>query len=336
MKKIIGLTYDKKEDNFNSSDEMMERNAEFDSEQTIQDIIGALESAGHRVKKIGDARNLLLQINDLGVDIVFNIAEGACGRNRESQVPLILEMHGIPYIGSDALTMGLTLDKAVAKKCFIADHIPTARYFLARNRDDLVNANHLGFPLIVKPCSEGTSKGITSQSRVENMEQLKAQVDLIVDRFCQPALVEEFIPGKEFTVVVFGNQNPEPMPVVQYAINGEFDLGDLFYTFDHVKKENVAYVCPAKISLGLTKTLQELAVKVYQSVGCRDFGRVDFRVNGQGQPFVLEINPLPCLAKKDTFSFVAQAIGQPFDRMILRVLDEGLKRLETVHQEAGV
>jgi D-alanine-D-alanine ligase len=126
------------------------------------------------------------------------------------------------------------------------------------------------------------------------------------------------------------------MPVVQYAINGEFDLGDLFYTFDHVKKENVAYVCPAKISLGLTKTLQELAVKVYQSVGCRDFGRVDFRVNGQGQPFVLEINPLPCLAKKDTFSFVAQAIGQPFDRMILRVLDEGLKRLETVHQEAGV
>lgn len=275
-------------------------------------------------------------IDDLGVDVVFNIAEGFLGRNRESQVPLILEMHGIPYIGSDALTMGLTLDKAMAKKCFIADGIPTARYFLARNADDLIKSDQLGFPLIVKPCSEGTSKGITARSRVQNMEELKTQVDLIVDRFHQPALVEEFISGKEFTVVVFGNQDPEPMPVVQYAIDGEFDLGDLFYTFDHVKKENVTYVCPAKIPLDLTRRLQELAVKVYQSVGCRDFGRVDFRVNSQGQPFVLEINPLPCLAKKDTFFFVAQATGQSFDRMIVRVLEEGLKRLETVHQKAGV
>jgi len=336
MKKIIGLTYDSKEAWPIQPGQTRDANAEFDPVGTINDIVGALESGGYEVKKIGGARELLAQGPDLGVDIVFNVAEGLSGRNRESQVPIILELYGIPYTGSDALTLGATLDKAVAKKLFVADGIPTAKFFIASKGDDLKELNTIGFPLFVKPCSEGTSKGISSLSRVEDYEGLSRQVNLISECYHQPALVEQFIKGTEFTVVVLGNRNPDAMPVIQYKINNNLEPSDDFYTFDHVVAESVQYLCPAEISDKLAKELQNLAVKSYKTVGCRDLGRVDFRVDEKGNPFVLEINPLPCLAKKDTFGHTARAMGIPFEELVLRALNEGLKRLNLDRQEVGV
>jgi D-alanine-D-alanine ligase len=245
-------------------------------------------------------------------------------------------MHGIPLVASDALTLGLTLDKLTAKKSFIADGIPTPRYFSACSPDGVEALNTIGFPLMVKPCYEGTSKGISKFSRVEDSAGLRRQVKLVTEQYHQPALVEEFIKGTEFTVVVFGNQTPEAMPVIQYAIGNKVHLGDEFYTFERVKEESVKYICPAQIDASLTRQLQELAVRAYKSVRCRDFGRVDFRVDEQGQPFVLEINPLPNLSKKDTFFHVAQALGKPFEEMVLRALDEGLVRLNLKTQEVEV
>ncbi|MCX5680969.1 MAG: ATP-grasp domain-containing protein [Candidatus Omnitrophica bacterium] len=328
----IGLTYDLKEERPLRPGEPPDANAELDSKATVHDLQKIFESAGHEVKLIGNAHQLLSRINKLGVDVVFNIAEGFSGRNRESQVPLLLEMHNIPFIGSDALTLGLTLDKSTAKKCFMADGIPTPKFFEARSVDHVEKLNVIGFPLMVKPCYEGTSKGISSLSRVEDNAGLRRQVKLVTENYHQPALVEEFIKGKEFTVVVFGNDTPEPMPVIQYVMNNKFDLGNEIYTFERVKEESVKYVCPAQISDHFAKKLQAIAVAAYKSVYCKDFGRVDFRVDDKENIYVLEVNPLPNLSKRDTFLYVAQALGKPFEELILRALDEGLSRLNLKQQ----
>jgi len=327
MSKIIGLTFDLKSDRKTSPEDPIDVNAELDSMETIDFIIQALESGGHQVKKIGTVKNLLSQIKDLDVDIVFNICEGYFGRNRESEVPQILEMYGIPFVGADALTMGITLDKVIAKKCFIVHKIPTAPYFIAHNSNNLKKFNRIGYPLIVKPRFEGTSKGLTDKSRVENLEELTRQVDIITKRYKQPALIEKFIKGMEFTVAVLGNNPPQAMPVVQVAINKQLKLGNMIFTYECVVREQaVDYICPAKISKALMRKLQDLAVRAYQSVDCRDFGRIDFRVDGKGRICVLEINPLPSLAKKDVFNIFPYTMDSTYNEIINQILDYALER----------
>lgn len=326
MKRTIGITYDLKSDWEFQPDDPADANAELDSGETLEFVIQGLEAGGHRVQRIGSFKNLLTQISSLDVDIVFNICEGFRGRNRESQVPMLLEMYGIPYVGSDALTLGVTLDKIVAKKCFIADGVPTPRYFEANTGDDLKALNTIGFPLIVKPKHEGSSKGLSEKSRVTDFASLKMQVDHINKTYGQAALVEEFIRGCEFTVPVLGNQNPQAMPVAQVHLDGNVELGDNFYTQARLTYDGLGYVCPPKISDELIKKLQHYAVKAYQSVGCLDFGRVDFRVDEKGNPFVLEINPLPSLAKKDVFNIFPYVMGSTFEKVINQVLDFALER----------
>ncbi len=327
MSKTVGLTYDLKEDWSANPNDPQDAAAELDTVKTIDSIAQALEAGGNRVKKIGNVNHLLSQIDDLDVDIVFNIAEGHYGRNRESQVPLLLEMKNIPFVGGDALTLGVTLDKIIAKKCFIADGIPTPRYFDAKDTDDLEKLNTIGFPLIAKCRFEGSSKGLSRRSRVENYAELKEQVDLISKVYKQSAIVEEFIRGTEFTVGVLGNEKPEALAVVQVQLEGKLNLGDDFYTFSRLQRpEMVVYVCPTKISKKLNDELQELAIQAYKSVDCRDFGRVDFRVDEKGRPYVLEINPLPCLSKEDVFYIAPKAMGVSYDEMINRILAYGLER----------
>lgn len=333
MQKIIGLVYDSKESWPIQPGQTEDANAEFDPEATIQEVASALASGGYQVKKISGVQALIEHLPHLNVDFVFNMAEGLYGRNRESQVPILLELYAIPYMGSDALTLGLTLDKSIAKKIFLAERIPTPQFFVATSSDCLKQAAEMDFPFFVKPCFEGTSKGISEASRVENETQLKNQIAMIFERYQQPALVEQFVRGREFTVLVFGNETPEAMPVIQYAINDNLVGGDDFYTFRHVAEESVRYVCPAAMAPELSFSLQDLAIRAYRSVGCRDFGRVDFRVNEQGEPFVLEVNPLPCLAQKDTFGHIAKAVGKTYEELILRMVHEGLKRLKmNLHQ----
>ncbi len=326
MGKTIGLTYNLKTDWVCGPNDPDDVNAELDKPHTIERIIQAFESGGHRVKKIGNIQQLLKQVDHLDVDIVFNICEGTTGRNRESQVPILLELKEIPYVGADALTMGITLDKVVAKKLFISDGIPTARYFVAESAKDLEKQNTIGYPLIVKTIHEGSSKGISQDSRVEDLEGFKRQVQLINTVYKQPALCEEFIKGTEFTVAVLGNEPPQAMPVVQVSLNGDVNLGNEFYTFDRISSTALQYVCPAKISAELTRKIQDLAVRVYKCVGCRDFGRVDFRVDQKGNPYVLEINPLPSLDPKDSFGVFTKAINSSYDTALNQVLGFALKR----------
>ncbi|MBF0512148.1 MAG: D-alanine--D-alanine ligase, partial [Candidatus Omnitrophica bacterium] len=152
MGKVIGLTYDLKSDWQESCHDPVDASAELDGHRTIDALKDAFESAGHTVVLIGGARQLInrLNSNDFKVDLVFNISEGFYGRNRESQVPAILDLYRVPFVGADALTLGVTLDKVVAKKCFIAEGVPTPRYFKATSDDDLKKLNTIGFPLFVK------------------------------------------------------------------------------------------------------------------------------------------------------------------------------------------
>jgi len=327
MGKIIGLTYDLKTDWVLNENDPKDLNAEFDSPYVVDAVVKALESGGHKVKRIGNVRSLLRQIDNLNVDIVMNLCEGYLGRNRESQVPLLLEMYSIPFIGSDALSQAITLDKSVAKQIFIAEGVPTPRYFKARSSDNLQQLNKIGFPLIVKTCHEGTSKGISDKSRVEDLASLKRQVDLINKTYNQPALVEEFIKGKEFTVAVLGNEHPRAMPVIQTTIDGQLDLGDKFYTFERVQNANtIRYICPAQISAELEKKIREIAVRAYQAIGCRDMARIDFRVDEKGNPYVLEINPLPSFSREDVFNIFPKVIHSTYEEIINYIVNLALER----------
>ena len=322
---LIGLIYDLKSEYVPRPDDPADANAEFDSPGPIEIIAGAIRSAGHDVVMIGGVEQLLRRRGRLGVDLVVNIAEGSGGRNRESQVPMVLELDHIPYVGSDALTLGVSLDKIVAKRVFRAEGLPTPRWFQIRDIADLLDVP-LPFPLIVKPRHEGSSKGLSETSVVRSREALLAQVDWLIRTYRQPALVEEFIPGTEFTVAVIGNDPPEAQPVVQIAIDGKTALGDLFYNFARLDSTALTYVCPAKIPPALEQELQTLAVRAYQAIECRDFGRVDFRVDTQGRPYVLEINPLPSLSTDDVFMTVARHFGVAYDVMIHRILNAAIAR----------
>lgn len=324
--RTVGLTYDLKTDYEFKKDDPPDANAEFDHPSTIDVIACAIESCGFKVKKIGNVSRLLEKIDNLGVDMVFNISEGISGRNRESQVPILLEMSGIPFVGADALTLSLTLDKIMAKKVFIAEGIPTPGFFEIETPDMLIETDHLKFPLIVKPRFEGSSKGLSESSRVETPEELKKQTEYIINTYKQPALVEEFISGQEFTVAIVGNDPPEVMPIVQIKIDGRLKLNDKFYTFARIASDRLEYICPARINQELKKKISTLALKTYSAVECRDFGRVDFRVDNKSNPYVLEINPLPSLSTEDVFMVIAKEIGISYEEMIGKILNSALER----------
>jgi len=324
--KTIGLTYDLKTDYPSKSGEPKDIYAEFDHPATINYVVKAVEANGFKLKRIGNANHLLEKINKLNVDIVFNLSEGITGRNRESQVPILLEMAGIPFVGADALTLSLTLDKIMAKKIFLAEKIPTPKFFEINSCEELLNTDHCRFPMIVKPRFEGSSKGLAEESRVGNKEELKARVEYVINTYKQPALVEEFISGKEFTVAIIGNDPPEVLPIVQIKIDGRLQLKNKFYTFARISSKRLEYICPAKISRELNNEISELALKTYKAVECRDFGRVDFRVDDDNNPYVLEINPLPSLSTEDVFMLVAKRKGLTYREIVGQILNSALKR----------
>lgn len=322
----IGFAYDAKAD-YPDDPNNPEKYAEFDSEETISDIENALKSGGHEVIRIGKIQNLLERvfIQKEKFDIIFNICEGVDGRNRESQVPLVLELSGLPYSGSDALTMGITLDKAMAKRILSYHKLPTPRFIVVYSESDLENFS-LPFPVIVKPLQEGSSKGLSDNSVVKDFSRLKEQIKWLIDTYHQPALVEEFIIGQEFTVAIIGNKKPVVLPPVQISILGKVDLGEDFYRHELLYSNVVAYVCPAQIEKKLEEKISKLALESYQILDCRDFGRIDLRVDQGGQPYFLECNPLPNLGRKDVFPLVSKAIGISYNEIVLRILHYAAQR----------
>jgi len=323
----VGFTYDSKNEYPENTDDIPDKYAEFDSEETIQHIESALKSGGYEVIRIGHARNLLDRIHSGEKwDIIFNICEGLGGRNRESQVPAILDLFNIPYSGSDALTMGLTLDKVMAKKIIEYHKLSTPKFLCINSMAELTPENlTLKFPLIIKLLHEGTSKGLSKESLVQNFKQLKERVDWTMETFKQPVLIEEFITGYEFTVAVVGNDPPEILPPVQISIYGKMDVGEDFYIRSMVESSDaIKYICPAKIDKKLEKKICDFTSKAYKILGCRDFGRFDFRVDYNNNPYFIECNPLPNLGMLDVFPLVAKATGRTYEQLICLILESAL------------
>lgn len=326
MKLRIGFTYDAKDDYAIKPGDAPDKYAEFDFEETIVEIVNALATSGHEIVRIGHAQSLLDKIaGGERWDLVFNIAEGLKGRNRESQVPMILEMYDIPYAGSDALSMGITLDKAVAKMIIDYHGIRTPRFLEAATLADL-DKFKLNFPVFVKPSEEGTSKGISEEAIARDIDALSKRAASLIEEYKQPVLIEEFIYGQEFTVAVIGNESPIALPPVQIAIKGKTDLGDTVYTHAMVANDDVEYICPSSAPKALLEEMMKMTVDAYKALGCRDFSRMDYRVDQNGKPYFLECNPLPHLGESDVFPLVAAASGRTYKQIVAEILNYALKR----------
>jgi D-alanine-D-alanine ligase len=181
----------------------------------------------------------------------------------------------------------------------------------------------------VKPRYEGSSKGITAASRVESLSELREQVAWTVETYRQDALVETFVQGGgEFTVAVIGNDPPEALPVLQRAVEPETRIG--LHALEHrgSPEQDWAYLIEGSLTPALEARLQELAVRAYEKLLCKDFARIDFRVDGDGTPWFLEINPLPTFAPDGTFAIIAELMGRSYAEFLMEVLGRGLVRLK--------
>ena len=323
----IGLVYDVFDAYPWQPGDPPDADAEYEPEETVEALAAAVTALGHTPVPIGTARDLLAQIDRLNVDAALTIAEGARSRNREAYAPILLEMAGVPCLGSDALTLSLSLDKAWTKDLAVAAGVPTPPYRVYASADDL-NEDDLGWPLFVKPRYEGTAKGITAQSKVGTPEALREQVAWVTETYRQDALVEAFVAGGgEFTVAVVGNDPPEALPVLQRAVEAATGIGLHALERRGLPGQNFDYTLEGSLDAALEATLQTLALAVYDKLECKDFARVDFRVDADGQPWFLEINPLPTFAPDGTFAIIAEIAGRDYADFLAEVLDRGLKRL---------
>jgi len=280
------------------------------------------------------------KLNELKPDIVFNFAEGLTGVNRESHIPAMLEMLELPYSGSDPLTLGICLDKSRAKEILTYYNIPNAKFLVANQIEDITNLK-FDFPLIVKPISEGSSKGIFSSSFVKNSKELEEEVKRIIFSYNQPALIEEYLPGREFTVAVLGNgSEAEVLPIVEISYE-DFPQDVLpLYSYEAKwildSKENKfdVFECPAKLDNQLEEKIKETVLRTYKVLRCRDWSRIDVRLDKNGVPNIIEINPLPGIMpdpnENSSFPKAARAAGMNYNQLIQSALYSAAKRYNLV------
>lgn len=323
----VGFTYNVKRSH-DGDDE-----AEWDPPETIISIANALARQGHIVVHLEATPDLPRVLAEADVDLIFNIAEGVEGRNREAQVPALCELLGIPYTGSDSATLAIALDKALGKKVLLQHDILTPRFQVMESARERLSPD-MRFPLIVKPNAEGSSKGIGSTSVVDTEEELRAAVKLIVERYRQPALVEEYIAGREFTVGLLGDKRPRVLPPMEIR----FKKGDSRPVYDYAVKqeweEHVYYECPAKLTEAEQKAMEKIARATFWALDCRDVARVDMRMDADGRIYVLEVNPLPGLTPGySDLVLIAQAVGMEYDQLIAEIMQGGLRRMREKRRE---
>lgn len=325
---LIGLTYDLVSDYSLENGTPEDFYGEYDSEETIERLETAILHLGYSVYRIGNIDKLVSFLAEKqSVDIVFNIAEGRWGRNRESQIPALLEAYSIPYTFSDPFTLGICLDKAFAKRLWQQEDLPVAPFYLVESKSDFGSPIEKGleFPLFVKPVREGSSKGIGLESVVETAEQLKAQVERVMTLYRQPALVEEFLPGREFTVAVIGSgQNAKVLGALEVPYVAVSRV-DGFIQKNDWKTYGLSIHQPVGES-PLLKQLTDVSLRAYQALGCRDAGRLDLRMDKNGQPVLMEINPLPGLSSHSALPYIAALAGISFEKLLDEILCEARAR----------
>ena len=327
----IGLIYDTFDAYPWTDDAPPDADAEYEPDETVDTLAAAVKHLGHEPIRVGTAFDLRERLDaGLELDAAINIAEGAHSRNREAYAPILLEMAGIPCLGSDALTLSVTLDKAWTKDLVAAADVPTPPHRVYGGADE-VDADDLPpFPLFVKPRYEGTSKGITPESGVETAAALRREVERITTTYDQDAIAEGFVTGGgEFTVAIVGHDPPEALPVLQRGVEPTTEIG--LHALEHrgapTADEEWDYELRGTLTSSLEDELQALTLRVFDRLDCKDFARADFRVDAEGQPWFLEINPLPTFKPDDTFAIAAELMGRDYEDYLAEVFERGLRRL---------
>jgi D-alanine-D-alanine ligase len=317
--------------------------AEWDSAETIDAVDAALASLGEVIRLEAD-EDFPERLRDASPDIVFNIAEGWRGVNREAHVPAICEFYGVPYSGSDPFTLSLCLDKARAKETLSYHGVPTARFAVVRDASDLarmMKAIPMPLPLFVKPIHEGSSKGITERNLCRTAAELESQVAFLLETYEQPVIVEEFLPGAEFTCAVLGNgKTAKVLPIVGMNFDSLPEGAVPIYGFeakwiwDRPERPLDMFDCPADIDATLARAIERVTLDAYRILGCRDWSRIDVRLDAAGAPNVVEVNPLPGIlpdpADNSCFPKAARAAGMDYDELIQTCLKLAATR-QNVH-----
>jgi D-alanine-D-alanine ligase len=318
--------------------------AEFDRKETIEAICDSIASDGHKSFFIPADNNLSYALRDLSPDICFNIAEGLGGDAREAQVPALLEMLRIPYTASRVLANAIALDKTMTKRIWRERGLPIAEFQEFNNGSEPLSPM-LHFPLFAKPAREGTGMGVDEKAVIHNMRELRQRVAWIINEYQQPALVEEFLPGREFTIGVLGRED-----AILYSRRPDLYRSDGFHRFNtlevdagksvtpgiygHTAKtltnadEGVpGFICPANVTRSLGEKLHRLAVAAHKAIGSLDVSRVDMRMDSIGQPKLIEINTLPGLTPGfSDLCVIANAEGISYRDLILEILYLGASR----------
>jgi D-alanine-D-alanine ligase len=313
--------------------------AEWDAAETIAAVERALSGLGD-VIRLEATRDFPQHLREARPDIVFNMAEGLTGQNREAHVPAICEFYGVPYSGSDPFTLSLALHKARTKQMLQFYGIPTAPFALVDSLAEakaVRRANLLRYPLFAKPVQEGSSKGITERNYIRDGDELLAVVAELLELYKQPVLLEEFLPGDEFTCGVLGNgKEAKVLPIVGIRFDvlppGALPIYgfEAKWIWDRPDQPLQMFDCPARVSAPLRSAIEEVTLRAYRAIGCRDWSRIDVRLDARGIPNIVEINPLPgilpnpednsCLPK------AAAAAGMSYDELIQACVMAAAKR----------
>jgi D-alanine-D-alanine ligase len=328
----IGITYDLKGEAPLEAGQPDDAHEELDSPATIEAIASVLRGLGHEVTLLGNGRPLLEALLGRRPDLVFNIAEGTdTSRSREARVPAVLEMLGVPYTGSDPLTLAVTLDKDCARRLVASEGVAVPRGSVWAPDDDLSDITSRSYlpyaPVIVKPAWEGSSKGIRGKCVVDTPAELVQAIEERRRDYRQPLLVEEYVAGEELTVGIVGNSPPRVVGALRVV---PLKSGERFVYSLEVKRDwerQVRYECPPQLPPGRLQVVEQAALRAYRALGCRDVARIDFRLR-EGVPYFLEVNPLPGLNPESSdLVILARMSGWSYERLVGAILQSALERL---------
>jgi len=344
----LGLAYNQRPDSATGSAQKLsdptgppatdDAYVEWDEPTTIQAVARALRIFGDVVllEAVGDFPARLAASR---IDLLFNMAEGHSGPNREAHVPAIAEFLGLRYTGSDPFTLAVALHKARTKEILARRGVPTAPFVLVERVDDLGGLRRGNiYPAFLKPVWEGSSKGISQDNYVETPKTAMERAAFLLERYRQPVLAEAYLPGHEFTVAILGNDPAARcLPTIRYRFDG-LPPGALpimgyeaKWLWDLPESPLDVLECPAPIPEATNARLQQVALQAYRALGCRDWARVDVRLDGYGVPHVIELNPLPGiipdLTANSCFPNAAHAAGITYDELIQTVTRIAWRRL---------